>query len=123
MRKDSVSVGDLVSCLEDFGTGVACAISAVGLEWELHLPKTKTGTVVRELAREANLEGIPVLSGRGGFFLAETFEEIRAYEQELISRAMAILERARALASVVPYSSALKSAQDAASVSSAELAT
>lgn len=100
MKKESSGgVRELISALF---VGEENARSAECLERELFIPHTKTAPKVRELAREANLAGYPVVSGPAGFWLASSFEEIRAYEQSLISRAMTILARARALATVVP---------------------
>ena len=87
----------------ELGVGENNAKSAEHLEKALYMPESKTAVKVRELAREANLAGYPVVSGPAGFWLASSFEEIRAYEQSLISRAMAILARARALATVTPW--------------------
>ena len=93
-------VEELIAVL---GVGEENATPARALEDEIFGDwQTSTSYRIRELAREANLAGHPVVSGQGGFWLAGSFEEIRAYEQSLISRAMAILERARALATVTP---------------------
>ncbi|MHC4175906.1 MAG: hypothetical protein ACYSWU_00255 [Planctomycetota bacterium] len=91
--------------VEELFIGKENARKASELEWALIIPRSRTAAKVRELAREANLAGHPVVSGPDGFWLARTFEEIREYEQSLISRAMAILQRASALADVVPKGS------------------
>ena len=89
----------LVHCL---GVGAEEAVPAAALAAELNFAPSRTAERIRELARDANLAGIAVVAGPNGFYLAGSFEEIRAYEQSLISRAMAILERAKALATVEP---------------------
>lgn len=95
----AVLIDDLLDAL---CVGKENAIPAAELEGAVFGNLTHTSVRIRELARAANLLGHPVISCDRGFFLACEWEEIRAYEQSLIGRAQAILERARALSKVRP---------------------
>lgn len=78
-----------IALLNNYGTLTSSEIRRHYNDW--------TDTYVRQLAKELNFEGIPVVSNEYGFWLATTPEEIDSYVMNLKSRISAISERIECL--------------------------
>jgi hypothetical protein len=76
----------LPTFIEVLGTGRRKARDARFIADALGLSRGRTAEFIRELARLANANGIPVCSCSKGFFLAETQGELDDYVANLFSR-------------------------------------